>query len=109
MIVTLPDAGEVYGMVSGSFTRHTSATHEFSTATPLPDGTVLIVGGQLAGGNGSRIVERYVPATSTFAPAANLATGRHAHTATLLADGTVLIAGGYSVWPYPTSSAEIYK
>lgn len=106
-----PDDAQIYEPASGSFTDigHTRAIHEFSTATRLPDGTVLIAGGQLPGGNGNVAVELYVPATSAFAPAANLTFGRHTHTATLLADGTVLIAGGYNVWPQPTSSAEIYK
>jgi hypothetical protein len=36
-------------------------------------------------------------------------TGRHSHTATPLPDDTVLITGGFSVWPNPTSSAEVYK
>jgi hypothetical protein len=107
----LPDDAEIYDPTSGTFTHigSTHFIHEFSTATRLADGTVLIAGGQLAGGNGSTAVERYVPATRTFASAASMTTGRHVHTATLLPDGTVLIAGGYSVWPYPTSSAEIYK
>jgi hypothetical protein len=106
-----PDVAEVYDPASGTFAQigHTSAIHEFSTATRLPDGTVLIAGGQLPGGNGSRVVERYVPATGAFAPAGNMTTGRHEHTATLLHDGTVLIAGGYTFWPNPTASAEIYK
>jgi hypothetical protein len=44
-----------------------------------------------------------------FNSAGNMITGRHEHTATLLPDGTVLMAGGYSIWPTPTSNAEIYK
>ena len=27
----------------------------------------------------------------------------------MLPDGTVLVAGGYSIWPSPTSGAEIYR
>jgi hypothetical protein len=69
----------------------------------------LIAGGQVAGGNGNPSAELYVPATSMFSSAGNMITGRHEHTATLLPDGTVLLAGGYSIWPAPTTSAEIYK
>jgi hypothetical protein len=107
----LPDDAEVYDPASGAFTYigHSSSIHEFSSATRLADGSVLIAGGQLAGGNGSVAVEIYEPAAGTFAWGASLTVGRHEHTATLLADGTVLIAGGFSVWPQPTSSAEIYK
>jgi|SRR6516225_7102459 hypothetical protein len=54
-------------------------------------------------------VELYVPATGTFAKAADMTTGRHEHRATLLPDGTVLIAGGCGIWPHPTASAEIYN
>jgi hypothetical protein len=106
-----PDNAFIYDPALGTLTfiGGTHSVHEFSTATRLPDGTVLIAGGQLPGGNGSTAVELYTPATGAFAQIANLTVGRHLHTATLLADGTVLIAGGYSVWPYPTSSAEIYK
>jgi len=107
----LPDDAEIYDPVSSTFTHigYTYYVHEYSTATRLPDGTVLIAGGQQPGGNGGATVESYAPATGNFAPAASLTVGRHGHTATLLGDGTVLLAGGYSVWPYPTSSAEIYK
>lgn len=106
-----PDDVEIYDPTAGAFTHigHTQYAHEFSTATRLPDGSVLIAGGQLAGGTGNPAVELYAPASRTFTSATNLATGRHNHTATLLPDGTVLIAGGYGVWPGPTSSAEIYK
>jgi Galactose oxidase, central domain/Kelch motif len=106
-----PDEADIYDPASGTFTYigRTHFVHEFSTATHLPDGTVLIAGGQLAGGSGSTAVELFDPATATFAPTADLTTGRHEHTATLLPDGTVLITGGYNTWTWPTASAEIYK
>ena len=106
-----PADAEVYDPAAGTFTfiGNTSAPHEFSAAVRLPDGTVLIAGGQLPGGAGSAGADLYVPATATFAFAGNMTTGRHSHTATLLPDGTVLIAGGFAIWPTPTSSAEIYK
>jgi WD40 repeat protein len=108
------DFAEIYDPASGTFINfgRTLDSQVFSTATRLSDGTVLIAGGQLPGSAtpaGNPAVELYVPATTTFAPAASLSTGRYSHTATLLADGTVLIAGGYSAWRQPTASAEIYK
>jgi hypothetical protein len=106
-----PDDAEVYDPAAGTFTHigFTSQIHEFSAAARLPDGTVLIAGGQVPGGDGNAYVEIYAPASGTFALAASLTVGRHSHTATLLPDGTVLIAGGWSVWPSPTASAEIYQ
>jgi hypothetical protein len=105
-----PDDIEIYDPASGGFSHigNTRSVHEFSTATRLPDGRVLIAGGQQEGG-GSPAVELYVPATGIVAPGVSMTTGRHNHTATLLADGTVLIAGGYITWPTPTASAEIYR
>jgi Kelch motif len=109
-----PDDAEVYDPAAGTFTYigHTSQVHEFSADARLPDGTVLIAGGQMPGGNGSPGTELYAPATGTFTFAGNMITGRHEHTATLLPDGTVLIVGGYSIWNWPqvtpTPTAEIY-
>jgi len=102
---------EVYDPIAGTFTSHgeTIASHQASATTLLPDGNVLITGGQMPGGNGSVNTEVYAAASSAFAPTGNMITARHNHTATVLPDGTVLVAGGYSVWPNPTSSAEIYK
>lgn len=107
----LPADAEVYDPAAGTFTfiGNSVAPHEFAAGVRLADGTVLITGGQLPGGNGSAGSDLYLPASDTFAFAGNMTTARHEHTATLLNDGTVLIVGGYSVWPTPTASAEIYK
>ncbi len=106
----LPAVAEMYDPSLALFTNfgNTPSPHEFSTATLLPDGTVLIAGGQLPGGNGSARVDLYSPATGIFPGALSMSTPRHEHTATLLLDGTVLIAGGFSIWPVPTASTEIY-
>ena len=106
----LPDDVEVYDPTTANFfyIGNTNQVHEFSAAARLTDGTVLIAGGQLAGGNGSPSTELYLLAPRIFAFAENMLVGRHGHTATLLRDGTVLLAGGWSTWPEPTSSAEIY-
>src|SRR5689334_5918789 len=106
-----PGVVEMYDPSLALFTNfgNTIAPHEFSTATLLPDGALLIAGGQLPGGNGSPGVDLFAPATGMFSAAPNMIAPRHEHTATLLRDGTVLIAGGFSMWPAPTASAEIYK
>src|SRR5688572_23157760 len=63
------------------------------TATRLPDGRVLIAGGENSTGalNGSEIFD---PAAGTFSDAGNMSAARVDHSATLLADGRVLMAGG---------------
>jgi hypothetical protein len=101
---------EVYDPAAGTFASIAGAiSQELAPASRLADGTVLVAGGQLPGGNGSAYAVRYVPTSGTFEPAGEMTAGRHEHTATPLPDGTVLITGGFSVWPNPTSSAEVYK
>jgi hypothetical protein len=102
---------EVFDPAAGTFafTGNATTSHEIAPASLLSDGTVLIAGGQLPGGNGSGDAELYVPASGTFKFAGNMTVGRHSHTATPLPDDTVLITGGFGIWPSPTSSAEVYK
>ena len=61
------------------------------TATLLPDGRVLVVGGEPWG---TRLAELYSPATDTWAPAGQPNVERSCHAATLLPDGRVLVVGG---------------
>ena len=82
-------------------------SHEYSAGVRLRDGTALITGGQLPGGNGSTETVLYMPSAHTFVEGPPMNTGRHSHSATLLLDGTVLVAGGYGIWPNPTRTAEI--
>jgi hypothetical protein len=104
-----PADAEVYNPAAGTFASIGSAvSQEIAPASRLTDGTVLVAGGQLPGGNGSAYAELYVPASGTFEDVGEMTTGRHSHTATPLPDDTVLITGGFSVWPNPTSSAEVY-
>jgi hypothetical protein len=109
-----PADAELYAPSTRIFSGigRTTAPHEFSTATLLTDGEVLIAGGQFPGGSGSFGTDLYDPAAGKFSAAENMTIGRHSHTATLLPDGTVLIAGGYNVWLWPnpsgSSTAELY-
>ena len=76
------------------------------TATLLPTGEVLLVGGGTPDQSATRTVEIFDPRTGQTRTAAEMNVARADHTATLLPDGTVLIVGGLGP---AASSAEIYE
>jgi Kelch motif. len=78
----------------------------FPTATLLPDGKVLVAGGNAAGG-ALDSAELYDPANGTWTTTGRMVTRRTGDTATLLPDGTVLVAGGNDDVG-PLDSAELY-
>jgi len=92
-----------------------SVARRSHTATLLPNGKVLIVGG----GNGVstttsqpiQSAELFDPATGMFTVVGNMLNSRSAHSAILLDDGTVLISGGSNGTGtlFPTNTAEIYN
>jgi enamine deaminase RidA (YjgF/YER057c/UK114 family) len=107
------DYVDIYDPATGTFSGIGSLGSDlpYSQAVRLQDGTVLVTGGQVPGGDGTSETQLYLPASNAFVRAVPMTTGRHNHTATLLPDGTVLIAGGYSTWRSATprtASAEIY-
>jgi hypothetical protein len=111
-------AAELYDPRTGTFaaTGPMSTVRESHTATLLPDGRVLIAGGEDAVDHALSTAELYDPKTGTFSPTGSMAVARVFHTATLLSDGRVLIAGGTSSatqnWSYSSpflASAEIYN
>src|SRR5437763_8961842 len=67
----------------------------FHTATLLPNGKVLVAGGD---GNGpsQESAELYDPASGTWTATGSLSPGTSEHTATLLPNGKVLVAGGFN-------------
>src|SRR4051812_11845096 len=102
----------------GTFTATGSMTNPRTghTATLLPNGKVLIVGGisYLAPtAQGLSSAELYDPLTGTFSPTGSMSIPRLSHTATLLPDGRVLIAGGFAdsanqAITGTTATAELY-
>src|SRR5208282_5557369 len=100
-------SAEIYNPVAGTFTLTTGSlgTGRFEpTATLLPNGSVLIAGGQNSTGTLLTSTEIYTPGTQSFtAGPGPLNVARAGHTATLLPSGKILMAGGSG-----SNSAELY-
>jgi hypothetical protein len=80
-------------------------TYRGEAVVLLPDGIVLIAGGNIDGTNLSADVLLYSPVTDQAISVGKLTVARDSPTGTLLPDGTVLIAGGYSQPGFNNSAA----
>ncbi|CAF1550793.1 unnamed protein product [Adineta ricciae] len=104
----------LFDVLTYSFSTLTSTMSTFRswhTATLLPNGKVLIVGGS----TGSVITPTcdVIDPSNNYltTPVANLSFARYKHTATLLPNNdqsTVLVCGGYSPTSVPLNSCELY-
>jgi hypothetical protein len=77
------------------------------TATLLPNGKLLVVGGQTTDLDSLSSAELYDPHAGTRTATTDMAVAREGHTATLLLDGRVLVAGGFANRMF-IASAELY-
>ncbi len=102
-------ASAVVTVVAGSSspTVPLSGPRYAHTSTLLPDGRVLIAGGQNSSTalNTSQI---YDPTVPSFSDAGTMVSARYGHTATLLANDTVLLTGG-NTGNATTAQAEIWN
>jgi WD40 repeat protein len=95
-------SAELYDPRTGTWTMtgHMRQARYRQTATLLPNGQVLVAGGQLtfvSGGNVTTMrssAELYNPRTGAWAPTHSMHTAAGNRSATLLSSGLVLVAGG---------------
>ncbi|GAA1006814.1 hypothetical protein Aple_091430 [Acrocarpospora pleiomorpha] len=79
------------------------------TATRLPDGDVLIIGGWPGEGRDPlSSAEIFDPGSGAFRPTGSMAEGRGGHVAASLPDGRVMITGGTGPGGRILGSAEVY-
>jgi hypothetical protein len=109
------NTAEVYDPTQGTFTpvSNTMASSRFLPAAALlPDGDVLVVGGQDQNGDALSTADLYDPATNSFPSGAraptDMTTGRSLPVAATLDNGDVLVAGGADSSNAPLGTAEVY-
>lgn len=119
------DRADQYDPTTAVFQFVANVTRVGHTATLLPNGDLLFLGGSTeivpSGPNVNPVTpvatasaEILKAGTGIIQPAADMSIARSGHTATLLPDGRILITGGDTPLPSlppfsePTSSAELY-
>lgn len=112
-------AGNTFGPITtaGGGIATMTGQRGYHTATLLPSGRVMIVGGlnKTVGGTASSTVDFYsdgqggVTGFVVQLIPVNLATGRAGHSATLLTNGDVVVAGGFLTGGSATATVEVFS
>src|SRR5262249_32662686 len=102
---------ETYDPIAHRWTRQADLINrrnsEFITATLVPDGRVLVVGGDVY--DGDQTAELFDPAANAWSLTGTLNVPRRRAAAVALLDGRVLLAGGVEVAGVdPVRDVEIY-
>lgn len=89
-----------------SITGYMNDARQYHTSSILPNGNVLVAGGQ-----GYRMTlsssEIYDPSTGVWSLTDDIKYTRYLHTAIVVLDGKVLVMGGHTLRGY-SNSAELY-
>lgn len=104
-------AGPVSAGVPDNWTAAASMAsgHLFPAWALLPDGDVLVAGGEDASGNPTTVAEIYDPGTNQWTTVAPMTTARFAASAITLPNGNVLVVGGMSASGGSSSdTGEVY-
>ena len=102
-VLTSAERYDAYQSVPTSAAGNLRDERTGHSANLLPDGRVMVAGGQTFVLNGGQLTavyrgstEIYDPSVNVWSVLASLATARHLHTSTVLPDGRVLVVGGFS-------------
>ena len=112
-------SAEIWNPASGVWTQVEDMSEERGqhTATRLPDGRVLVVGGTPEGylfggggvfGVGIASVEIFDPSSGSWSPVKSMSQNRTDHAAVLLDDGRVLVVGGTGDAALVLDSSELF-